>query len=48
MTSCLDQGLLPVVEMCPDYLFEPLGRGGQLLQDGVLQVVGEHVLVVVL
>ena len=48
VTSCLYQGLPPVVEMCPDYLFEPLRRGGQLLQDGVLQVVDEHVLIVVL
>ena len=34
--------------MCSDHLLEPLGRLGELLQDGVPQVVGEHVLVVFL
>ena len=34
--------------MFPDHLIKPLGRLGELLQDGVPQVVGEHGLVVVL
>ena len=45
---CLDQRLPPVKEMFPDHLIKPLGRLGELLQDGVPQVVGEHGLVVVL
>ena len=44
----LDQRLPPVIEMCSDHLLEPLGRLGELLQDGVPQVVGEHGLVVAL
>ena len=44
----LDQRLPPVIEMCSDHLLKPLGRLGELLQDGVPQVVGEHVPVVAL
>ena len=42
----LDEGPPLVVEVALGNEVEPLRRGAQLAQDGVLQVVPEHVLVV--
>ena len=44
----LDQGLPLVEEVAPSHEAEALGRGADLAEDGVFQVVLEHSLVVTL